>query len=294
VSNNRPSGAPGWRGWIHRHSTRLFGPSALSTPLSWIAEERIAIGRLPTALSLPSLLDEGITHVVNCRARAQTWFAQDLAVEKAIFGRSHVMAAPMWDDGRPQPPARWADAAVFAASALRTDEEAKVLIHCHEGRRRSVLLAYAVLRLRGHDADDAARLITRHRLEAVVVPAYRDSVEQWIRGRAEALIQDRRILAQIAGEYWDALRAGRERAANRLSDVNDTIVDRYQERGELSELLEPLLDSDDVEVRYTAAAYLAKELSSERALSVLEEISQGSHGDVSAHALHLVTTQRDH
>jgi protein-tyrosine phosphatase len=187
VSSERPTGqsnTPGWRGWIHRHTTRLFGPSATSTPLSWIGGERIAVGGLPTALSLPALIVAGVTHVVNCRARAQTWFSQDLAVERAIFGRSHVMAAPMWDDGRPQPPARWSAAALFAAEALTTDQDAKVFIHCHQGRRRSVLLAYAVLRLRGRDPDDAVRLIVEHRLEAEVVPTYQDSVEQWLRRRA--------------------------------------------------------------------------------------------------------------
>ena len=153
----------------------------MSTPLSWIGDERIAVGGLPTALSLPALIGADITHVVNCRARAQTWFSQDLAVERAIFGRAHVMAAPMWDDGRPQPPARWSAAARFAAEALDSEPDAKVFIHCHQGRRRSVLLAYAVLRLRGHEPDDAVRLIVDHRLEAEVVPAYQESVEQWLR-----------------------------------------------------------------------------------------------------------------
>jgi protein-tyrosine phosphatase len=156
----------------------------MATPLSWIAEERIAVGQLPTALSLPALVGAGITHVVNCRARAQTWFSQDLAVERAIFGRANVMAAPMWDDGRPQPPTRWSAAALFAAEALACDPDAKVLIHCHQGRRRSVLLAYAVLRLRGYEPDGAVRLIMKHRLEAEVVPAYQESVEHWLRGRA--------------------------------------------------------------------------------------------------------------
>jgi len=172
----------GWRGWIHRHSTRLYGPPAAYATLSWIAAERIAVGKLPTALALPALADEGVTHVVNCRARAQTWISQDLAVERVLFGRDHVAHAPMWDSGRHQPPARWSAAAVFAADAL-ADPSAKVLIHCQQGRRRSVLLAYAVLRLRGHDAADAVRLIVDHRLEAEVVPAYQESVESWLSAR---------------------------------------------------------------------------------------------------------------
>jgi len=53
-----------------------------------------------------------------------------------------------------------------------------VLIHCTAGRRRSVMVAYAVLRLRGHDPVQAAALVLRYRTEAVLVPAYVHSVEQ--------------------------------------------------------------------------------------------------------------------
>ena len=55
-----------------------------------------------------------------------------------------------------------------------------VLIHCTAGRRRSVMVAYAVLRLRGHDRSQAAALLLRYRKEAVLVPAYVRSVEQWL------------------------------------------------------------------------------------------------------------------
>jgi protein-tyrosine phosphatase len=172
----------GWRGVVHRHSTRVFGPGNLTTPMSWIGTERIAVGRLPTGLSWPTLLGEGVTHVVNCRARSQTWLSQDLAVERRLFGHTRVMHAPMWDSGRPQPSAVWSAAAAFAADAL-ADPSAKVFIHCQQGRRRSVLLAYAVLRMRGYEPEAAVRLILSHRLEAEVVPAYQNSVEEWLRGR---------------------------------------------------------------------------------------------------------------
>ena len=174
------AGTPRWRGWVHRHSTRLYGPSRHTTPLSWLGDERVAVGHLPTGALLPTLAGAGVTHVVNCRMRSQTWFSQDLAVERATFGRDRVRACPMWDNGRPKPPAQWSGAALFAAAALAEDPGAGVLIHCQQGRRRSVLVAYAVLRLRGHDAEEAARLILAHRREAVLVPAYRTSVERWL------------------------------------------------------------------------------------------------------------------
>ena len=135
---------------------------------------------MPTAATLSRLTEQGVTHVVNCRSVMQTRISQDIAMERALFGPSRVMHAPMWDFGRPQPPRLWAPAASFAAHALTSDPDAAVLIHCQKGRRRSVLLAYAVLRLRGHSPEQATALIKRHRTEAVVVDAYTSSVEDWL------------------------------------------------------------------------------------------------------------------
>ena len=147
---------------------------------SWIATERIAIGGVPTAASLERLVADGVTHIVNCRARLQTWISRDLAAERELLGSSHVAYAPMWDHGYRQRPQRWAAATHFAVRALGGDPDARVLIHCHGGRRRSVLVAYAVLRLRGHAPEVAGRLILQHRAEAQLVRAYTTSVEGWL------------------------------------------------------------------------------------------------------------------
>ena len=176
----------GWRAKRFRLADRVYGPGSRTTPWTWIGDERIAIGSLPTPASLVTLADEeGVTHVVNCRSRAQTAFSGDKDMEQAVFGADHVAHAPMWDHGRPQSPDAWAEAAEFAAEAL-DDPTAKVVIHCQRGRRRSVLVAYATLRLRGHAPEDAARLILSHRKEAHLVPAYRASVEAWLRERNAA------------------------------------------------------------------------------------------------------------
>jgi protein-tyrosine phosphatase len=167
----------------HRHSTHWYGPSPMSTGLSWIGAERVAIGSMPTGLSLPTLRGQGVTHIVNCRARAQTWLSQDLFAERLVFGMRQVAHAPMWDFGRPQPPALWANAVMFAVAALE-DPRTGVLIHCHQGRRRSVMVAYAVLRSRGHSSDDAAGMILEHRREAEIVPRYQTSVERWLSSSA--------------------------------------------------------------------------------------------------------------
>lgn len=170
----------GWQARIHRYTTPLFRASPSTTWLTWIGDERIAIGTVPTAATILRLAAEGVTDVVNCRTRAETLLFQDLAVERAVFGRAHVAHAPMWDTGWRQDPRRWSAAARFAARALDEDATAGVLIHCRAGIHRSVLVAYAALRLRNHSADDAAGLILRHRAEAELLPAYRASVDDWI------------------------------------------------------------------------------------------------------------------
>ena len=175
----------GWRQQCHRYSTRLYGPSPQNTPLSWIGDQRIAVGGVPTAATLPTLTQNGITHIVNCRATAQTWISQDLAVERALLGPSRVVHAPMWDFGYRQRPHLWSAAALFAARVLTDDPDARVLIHCHQGRSRSIMLTYAVLRVRGHSPDQATDLISRHRIEARIVDAYITSVEQWLAAGAD-------------------------------------------------------------------------------------------------------------
>jgi protein-tyrosine phosphatase len=110
----------------------------------------------------------------------QTRLSGELVLERALLGADRVGCAPMRDHGRPQSPQLWASAALFAADALAATPDARVLIHCQQGRRRSVMVAYAVLRLRGHEPAAAKGLIARHRVEAVLVPAYLESVERWI------------------------------------------------------------------------------------------------------------------
>jgi protein-tyrosine phosphatase len=150
---------------------------------SWIGTERIAIGSVPPAGLVGDLARQGVTHVVNCRPWLVVRVHGDLAAERAAFGLAQVAHAPMWDLGLGQRPRWWADAAVFAARVLDDQPQARVLIHCSAGRRRSAMLAYAVLRLRGRTADEAASLVLRYRPGAQMVPAYVRSVEQWLSAR---------------------------------------------------------------------------------------------------------------
>lgn len=156
--------------------------------MSWIGQERIAIGSVPRAESVAGLASQGVTHVVNCRTHGQVWLRGDLAAERAVFGVARVAHAPMQDLGLRQRPGLWVEAACFAARVLEDQPQARVLIHCSAGRRRSPMLAYAVLRLRGRTSEEAAALVLKYRAEAQLVPAYVHSVEQWLaRERAAAL-----------------------------------------------------------------------------------------------------------
>src|SRR5690606_36315899 len=107
---------------------------------------------------------------------------------RQVLGHERVAHADMWGDGKPKDPALWAPAAMFAARAVQDDPEARVLVHCQQGRRRSVFVAYATLRLLGWSEDDASRMVLEARPMGKLVPAYRESVERWLAGRdAEAM-----------------------------------------------------------------------------------------------------------
>jgi protein-tyrosine phosphatase len=152
--------------------------------LSWIGGERIAIGSVPSVPLVALLAEQGVTHIVNCRSRAQVRWSGDLAAERAAFGPGRVVHAPMQDHGLRQRPALWAAAACFAAQVITEQQQAGVLIHCSAGRRRSPILAYAVLRLRGHAPVQATALVLSYRTKAELVPAYVRSVERWLTSAA--------------------------------------------------------------------------------------------------------------
>jgi protein-tyrosine phosphatase len=63
---------------------------------------------------------------------------------------------------------------------LTEQPQAGVLIHCTAGKRRSAMLAYAILQLRGHSREQAAALVLSYRTSAELVPAYVRSVERWL------------------------------------------------------------------------------------------------------------------
>jgi len=163
---------------IQRVSTRVYTPSRELRGFTRVPQmPRLAIGALPVAEEADRLPSHGFTHVVNCRKSLQNVVSQDLWIEREVLGADRVAHADMWDHGRPQDPALWAPAAVFGAQALRDDPDAQVLVHCQQGRRRSVFVAYAILRQLGFGEDDAATAVLDARPRGHLVPAYRAGVE---------------------------------------------------------------------------------------------------------------------
>jgi hypothetical protein len=52
--------------------------------------------------------------------------------------------------------------------------------------RSCMMVAYAVLRLRGRSPEVAAKDLLMHRYEGRIVPAYRKAVEEWVSARGPA------------------------------------------------------------------------------------------------------------
>jgi hypothetical protein len=156
------------------------GPGAVGPVLSWIGDERIAISGVPPPRAVAGLAGQGRD------AGRQLPATGAGAVSGRTGGRAcglRPRAGRARADAGSRPAAaarRWAAAACFAARVLEDQPQAGVLIHCTAGRRRSAMVAYAVLRLRGHDPARAAALVLSYRTQAILVPAYVRSVERWL------------------------------------------------------------------------------------------------------------------
>jgi hypothetical protein len=108
------------------------GPGAVGPLMSWIGDVRIAISGAPPPRAVAGLPGQGVTHVVNCRARAR--WRGELAAERAAFGPGRVAHAPMQDHGLRQRPAVWAAAACFAARVLEDQGGSAHPLHCGQAQ----------------------------------------------------------------------------------------------------------------------------------------------------------------
>jgi protein-tyrosine phosphatase len=138
---------------------------------AFFVSERLAFGSaIKTKTHVKKLRALGITHVINLR-----WSQNNAKVRKF----RHIWL-PFHDDKKPRP--RW-----FYKRTLKLYRKAmkkrdtKLLVMCHHGICRSASLVYFFLRSSGKRRFKAESKITRARSTARVVPAYRESCEEYLR-----------------------------------------------------------------------------------------------------------------
>ena len=114
----------------------------------------------------------GITHVINLR-----WSQNNAKVRQFphIWLRFH-------DDERPRPCWFYRRSLRFHKRAMRRSDS-KLFVMCHHGISRSASLTYFLLRASGIGPRKAEALVRRARPSAMIVRAYRESCEEYLRRR---------------------------------------------------------------------------------------------------------------
>jgi protein-tyrosine phosphatase len=136
--------------------------------------ERLAVGSaIGTFENMLEVSAAGITHVVNLQAEFD---------DRSIVGDTGVEV--LWiecsDDFLPKPAELFWDGILFTLEALR-DPRARVLVHCAAGIHRSPMMLFAMLRVLGHQPEEARNLIAAARPLAEFPSVYLDSVEDFVR-----------------------------------------------------------------------------------------------------------------
>lgn len=136
--------------------------------------ERLAIGgAIDTIENMRKLARAGITHVVDMQLEFD---------DRTIVGESGVEV--LWlecaDDFMPKPAELFWDGALFTLQALE-GPKARVLFHCAAGIHRGPMMLFAILRILGHEREEAIDLIGSVRPQAEFPEVYVESVEDFIR-----------------------------------------------------------------------------------------------------------------
>lgn len=117
----------------------------------YFAAPNLAFGPAPrTAGDVDALIAAGITHVVDCAGSPVT--------SRALGKRIAHDGVPVADTLKDLP-GWWFEKAGRSALSALAAPDARVLVVCAQGRRRSPALAYWLLRRRGVDADSAVAAV---------------------------------------------------------------------------------------------------------------------------------------
>lgn len=143
---------------------------ALRRDYQWVTP-RIAVGSaITSAGDVRALIDDGVTHVIDCRIESRYGEPSPYAGTSIAYLRCGVP-----DDGKPKPDEWFFTGIDFALRAFRR-AEARVLVHCRMGMSRSPTMVFAILRAMGMPAVEAEERIKNARLVARVV--YREDAER--------------------------------------------------------------------------------------------------------------------
>lgn len=131
--------------------------------------KRLAFGSKATRLGhVERLRAMGITHIVDVRK----YRAKKLDQFKRI-------CLSFKDDARPRPQWFYSRALSFYKKAM-SQPGSKVFVMCRAGRRRSANMTYFLLRASGIGPSEAEATIRRARPCIQIVPAYRESGEEYL------------------------------------------------------------------------------------------------------------------
>lgn len=124
--------------------------------------DNLLVGTTPeTETDVQLLLNEGVTHVINCR--------DDVDDAKLFSGRFRYLwnGTPDWNPSAPfggEPkPASWFEKSIEFWYGPRNDPQNRLLVHCSAGVNRSATTAWMLLRSLQIDGADADIIIDTHR-----------------------------------------------------------------------------------------------------------------------------------
>jgi hypothetical protein len=136
---------------------------------AWFVTKRLAFGSAVTTWQhVEQLQTLGITHVVNLRRNRH---GKKIRQFKNLW-------LPFKDDLRPRPKWFHRRALKFYQKAMR-GADSKILCMCHHGKCRSASLVYFFLRVDGLSPAKAKSTVLKARKCARIIPAYRDSGEDF-------------------------------------------------------------------------------------------------------------------
>jgi protein-tyrosine phosphatase len=135
----------------------------------FFVSKRLAFGSaIKTKTQVKKLKALGITHVINLRR----------SNNRQVRKFAHIWL-PFPDDMRRRPRWFYKRTLKFYRSAMK-QRDAKLFVMCHHGICRSASLTYFLLRHLGNSRDKAELRIKTARPTARIVPAYRESGENYL------------------------------------------------------------------------------------------------------------------